>query len=313
MTPQPTLDRPVDGGTTPPPDAGRPGHTIPLPDNVTRLVQASRAWNAVQLTVTDFQCAGPVVHRLGSDGETCMSTVLQEIGGRCEPRLRKDRPSPFAYVPRHLTLVPPGMEVWGYGDQLRFARDATLQFDAGALEARLGMRLDADGLHVPRLRVADDHAWTLVRLLADVVEDPDPSTQLYGDGLVAAISARLFGRQRDDGPRASAGLAPWQLRRVIERMDDRLPDRVELAELAALAGLSQSHFSKAFKASTGLAPYRWQLDARIRRAQALLLDSDASLEQVAEATGFADAVHFGKAFRKLVGASPGAWRADRKH
>lgn len=78
------------------------------------------------------------------------------------------------------------------------------------------------------------------------------------------------------------------------------------------AGLSQSHFSRAFKASTGMAPYRWQLDARIRRAQALLLDTRASLDEVAEATGFADAVHFGRTFRKLTGATPAAWRRDRK-
>ena len=59
-------------------------------------------------------------------------------------------------------------------------------------------------------------------------------------------------------------------------------------------------------------PYRWQLDARIRRAQALLIDTNASLDDVAEATGFADAVHFGRTFRKLTGATPAAWRHDRK-
>ena len=109
------------------------------------------------------------------------------------------------------------------------------------------------------------------------------------------------------------GLAPWQLRRVVEYLDAHLPGRVELAHLAALAGLSQAHFSRAFKASTGMAPYRWQLDARIRRAQALLIDTRASLDQVAEATGFADAVHFGRTFRKLTGATPAAWRRDRKN
>jgi transcriptional regulator GlxA family with amidase domain len=92
-----------------------------------------------------------------------------------------------------------------------------------------------------------------------------------------------------------------------------MPNRVDLASLAALAGLSQSHFSRAFKVATGMAPYRWQLDARIRRAQALLIDSRASLEDVAEATGFADAVHFGRTFRKLTGATPAAWRSDRNN
>jgi transcriptional regulator GlxA family with amidase domain len=61
-----------------------------------------------------------------------------------------------------------------------------------------------------------------------------------------------------------------------------------------------------------MAPYQWQLDARIRRAQARLVDTDASLEQVAEATGFADAVHLGRTFRKLVGVAPATWRRDHK-
>jgi AraC family transcriptional regulator len=107
-------------------------------------------------------------------------------------------------------------------------------------------------------------------------------------------------------------LAPGQLQRVVEYLDAHLPKRVDLAHLAALAGLSQSHFSRAFKASTGMAPYRWQLDARILRAQALLIGTSASLDDVAEATGFADAVHFGRTFRKLAGATPAAWRHDRK-
>ena len=49
------------------------------------------------------------------------------------------------------------------------------------------------------------------------------------------------------------------------------PARVELAALAQLAGLSQSHYCRAFKASTGMAPYQWQLQARVERAKQLLI------------------------------------------
>lgn len=283
-----------------------------LPENVVGVARAERTWGGVHLAVTDFQCKGRVVHRLGSEHEPRLSTLLDEVGGRCEPRLRVGQPCPVAYLPRHMTFMPAGMEVWGYADGLRFARDATLQFDSAGLEARLGTRIDAQYLLNPRLRFADDGVWTLVRLLSDVVSDTDPSTQLYGDGLATAISARLFSHRKDGGAGGRSGLARWQLRRVIEFLNDALPDRVELSELAALTGLSASHFSRAFKTSTGLAPYRWQLDARVRRAQGLLCDTDASLEQIAEATGFADAVHFGRTFRKFVGVSPAAWRLDRK-
>lgn len=146
---------------------------------------------------------------------------------------------------------------------------------------------------------------------ADVVVIGAPM-QVCGDELAKAISAHLFAKPSgaDRNPR---GLAPWQLRRVIDYMEACLPQRIELACLAAMVGLSQAHFSRAFKASTGLAPYRWQLDSRIRVAQELLINTTASLDQVAEATGFADAVHFGRTFRKHIGVTPAVWRNDRKN
>lgn len=107
-------------------------------------------------------------------------------------------------------------------------------------------------------------------------------------------------------------LAPWQLRRVTDYMQSHFPKRIELATLAAQINLSQAHFSRAFKTSTGVAPYQWQLNARLQHAQCLLADTDVALGEIAEMTGFADTVHFGKTFRKHVGASPGAWRNAHK-
>jgi AraC family transcriptional regulator len=281
-----------------------------VPENVLDLSVAQRSWNGVRVEVTEWHGAGAVSHKFPYETETRLVAVLEEVGSPCEPRLRADEPCPVGYTPRHMDFAPAGMEMWGYSDDARFVKDAMLAFDFRALGERLETKLDATTIATPRLRFADDRIWPLVKLLADAVSDPDPSTQLYGDGLAAAIMARLAAdpaQSATDG----TGLAPWKLRRVVDHLEAHLPERVDLAELAALAGLSQSHFSRAFKASTGMAPYRWQLDARIRRAQSLLIDPDATLDQVAEATGFADAVHFGRTFRKLTGAAPGAWRRDR--
>ena len=281
-----------------------------LPENVLSLSVARRAWNGVAIDVAEYHCAGRVVHPLSYKSENRLNAVLDEVGGRCEPRLREDQPCPIGYMPRHMHYAPAGLQMWGYSADARYVKDATLTFDLAALRERLAIELNADAITTPRQRFSDDRIWTLVRLLCDVVGDPDPSTQLYGDGLIAAITARLFAGPSEPGVDAK-GLSASQLQRVVAYLDAHLPKRVELAQLAALADLSQSHFSRAFKASTGMAPYRWQLDARIRRAQALLIDTSVSLEDVAEATGFADAVHFGRTFRKLTGATPAAWRRDR--
>ncbi|WP_082536391.1 MULTISPECIES: AraC family transcriptional regulator [unclassified Roseateles] len=280
-----------------------------LPENLLTLETAERSWNGVHVEIAEFTCAGRVVHRMRRESETRLGVILEEVGrGRCEPRLAADKPCPVDYRPRHMHFAPAGLELWGYTEEARFVKDVNLSFDLGALAERL--EIDGAVEVAPKLRFTDDRIWTLARLLSDAVQDPDPSTQLYGDSLTAALAVRLFSEAKAR-PKSVAGLSTLQLRDAISFLDARMPTRVDLATLAELAGLSQSHYTRAFKASTGLAPYQWQLQARIERAKVLLLETRLSLDDVAEATGFADAVHFGRTFRKLVGATPAAWRTDR--
>lgn len=283
-----------------------------LPDRVLSLSVSERAWNGVRFEVGKFQCAGEVIHRLRNENHTRLSVVLEEVASPCEPRFQKDRPCPIDYMPRHMLFAPAGTEVWGYSADARYVKDATLIFNLADLHESLGLKVDTAIATAPRLRFWDDRIWPLVKLLSEVVDDNDPSTQLYGDGLMTAILSRLLSDSAQSSRNQISGLAPKHLRLVTEFIDERLPEHVTLAELAAVVNLSQSHFSRAFKASTGLAPYRYQLDARIRRAQALLIDTDDSLAEIAEATGFADSVHFGRIFRKFAGATPAVWRQDRK-
>jgi AraC family transcriptional regulator len=289
----------------------RADRLVPLPENVSSLAVARRSWNGVNLDVISARCEGRVAHHLCYESHTRLGALLEEVGSPCEPRLREHEPCPMPYVPRHLHFVPAGLPVWGYSADMRFVKDAVLTFDLETVSERLEQTRERDRVTTPRLRFADEPLWMLVKLLADVIDDRDPSTQLYGDGLTAAIVARLMSRPNSPA-RAATGLAPWQLRRVFEYLEAHICERVDLATLATLVGLSQSHFSHAFRVSTGVAPYRWQLDMRIRRAQRLLLEREQPLEEVAAATGFADAVHFGRTFRKLTGTTPANWRRERR-
>jgi len=281
-----------------------------LPENIVSRSVLVGEWNGVTVGVTEWRGSGMVAHRFPDEAETRLVALLEEVGSPCEPRLRERQPCSVGYTPRHMDFVPAGMEAWGYSADVRFVKDATLTFDLAELGERLAARFEHCAISTPRLRFSDGRIWPLVKLLSDAVNDPDPSAQLYGDGLTAAIAARLF----IDPPAFAAhaqGLAPTKLRRIVDYLDAHLPQRVKLAHLAAMTELSQSHFSRAFKASTGMAPYQWQLDARIRRAKALLIDTRVPLDDVAEITGFADAVHFGRTFKKLTGVTPAAWRRER--
>lgn len=282
-----------------------------VPENLVSVASVARTWNGIDVVMTEFTGTGRLLLKLAHDDRSRLGMLLDEVGeGRAEPRLRCDTPCPIDYKPNQLHFTPAGMELWGYSDDVRYARDINLCFDIDALSERCAIAGPRDFATTPRLRFNDDAINALIKLLADAVNDPDPSSQLYGDALVTSIAIKLFrgSQSTDKGP---AKLSPLQLSDALGFLETSLPSRVDLATLANLAGLSQSHYHRAFKASTGLAPYKWQLQARIERAKGLLLDTRGSLEHVAEATGFADAVHFGRTFRKLTGATPSAWRKDR--
>lgn len=282
-----------------------------MPENLISIHSTTRTWCGVTASLTDFTCAGRVAYEVPHQASARVGMILEEVGAyRSEPRLKRATACAVDYKPQQLNFVPAGMDIWGFSEDIRYARDIRLSFDAKLLAEHFHIS-DTRAAYVPDLRFSDETLATLMRLIADAVSDQHPGDPLYGEGLITAFAARFFARGRDVVPGPSK-LSPAQLRRAVAYLEARMPLRVELATLAAHAGLSPYHFSRAFKASTGLAPYQWQLRSRIQRAQALLLTTNSSLEQIAEATGFADGVHLGRTFRKLTGTTPAAWRRERR-
>jgi AraC family transcriptional regulator len=104
------------------------------------------------------------------------------------------------------------------------------------------------------------------------------------------------------------GLSPWQGRRAAEMIMGRLDENIRLSDIAHECGLSVSHFTRAFRKSFGIPPYRWLLERRIERAKALLASGDLPIVDIAIRCGFSDQTAFTRAFGRIVGDSPGRWR-----
>jgi len=104
------------------------------------------------------------------------------------------------------------------------------------------------------------------------------------------------------------GLAPWQARRVESYVADHLGGRIRTTDLAAVAQLSASHFTRAFKETFGETPIGYVSRQRMRYAQDLMLKSGECLSQIALTSGHCDQSHFTRVFRRKVGMSPRAWR-----
>ena len=89
---------------------------------------------------------------------------------------------------------------------------------------------------------------------------------------------------------------------------ENLDGKVRLSELARECGLSVSHFTRAFRKSFGMSPYRWLLERRIDQAKVLLVTGDLPMANIAMQSGFSDQAAFTRAFRRIVGDSPGRWK-----
>ena len=82
-------------------------------------------------------------------------------------------------------------------------------------------------------------------------------------------------------PQCRGGLPPGVLRRVGEYIEAHLGDNVSLQVLAGSAGLSMSHFARAFKRSEGVSPHDYLVRRRVQRALELLAETDLPLSAIA--------------------------------
>lgn len=106
-------------------------------------------------------------------------------------------------------------------------------------------------------------------------------------------------------------LSPEQERRAKEFLRSNMRERITLSQVAALFGISSSHFARLFKETTGLSPYKWLLNEKVVQAKILLEVTRDPLPDVASACGFSDQSHFTRTFSNNVGISPGLWRRMR--
>lgn len=96
------------------------------------------------------------------------------------------------------------------------------------------------------------------------------------------------------------------MRAAQARLDD--PD-LDVAALAATAGMSRRTFDRRFRAAAGVSALRWLVDQRVLRAQELLAGSELDIDEVARRCGFSDATALRPHFRRVVGVAPRDYRS----
>jgi AraC family transcriptional regulator len=86
-------------------------------------------------------------------------------------------------------------------------------------------------------------------------------------------------------------------------IDSNFQEKINVAQIAATANLSEYHFIRLFKSVFNQTPYQYILQKRLHFAKALLRDK-CKIKEVAFLSGFADVHAFSKAFKSTFGSTP---------
>lgn len=98
---------------------------------------------------------------------------------------------------------------------------------------------------------------------------------------------------------------------AIELMQTRYNEALSTQEIADIIGVQRSYFSTLFKARTGISPYRYLMQLRIKKACQMLKQSDMPVAAIAEAVGL-NAQNFSRTFKKETGVTPREYRNNIK-
>lgn len=132
-------------------------------------------------------------------------------------------------------------------------------------------------------------------------------------GLLSAallqILAMILGLAR------TAEAPPQRVQEIVHRaqviLSERCDQAVIMEALARELGIGYSYFRRAFRAHTGLSPKQYVNQLRLRRVQALLRGTPATIKEIAERMGYHSPYHLSAEFKKQTGLSPSHWRNRR--
>lgn len=94
------------------------------------------------------------------------------------------------------------------------------------------------------------------------------------------------------------------LRPAFDYINENSAEQIKLKQLASLCGVTPSYFSKLFKDVTGDNVINFINDIRIKKSKILLLTTDKSVAEIAEAVGFSGSGYFIRAFKNQEMITP---------
>jgi AraC-like DNA-binding protein len=103
-----------------------------------------------------------------------------------------------------------------------------------------------------------------------------------------------------------------RLLRARDAMDRAYAEPLDVRAVAAVAHISQAHFSRSFRGVFGETPHRYLQRRRVERSMFLLRETDRSVTDICFDVGFTSLGTFSRTFKEIVGETPSGYRVGHE-
>lgn len=100
---------------------------------------------------------------------------------------------------------------------------------------------------------------------------------------------------------------------VLKYIENHYMDKITIADIAATADFSESHFMRYFKETMGTSFIDYLKDYRLTMASRLLTSSEAAILDIAAEVGFDNLSYFNRAFKQKYHMTPSHFRKDNQN
>jgi AraC-like DNA-binding protein len=168
---------------------------------------------------------------------------------------------------------------------------------------------------LPLSPAVGDPLHDVIAVLSRELAGSEPGQQTVLDrflDILLVLAIRTSFKTGGSAPRWFQASADPRLSAALQAIHDDAAHLWTVPELADVSGLSRAAFARSFQRALGQAPMQYVADWRMTLARDYLRSGHATLEQVAERTGYTSPYAFAAAFRRRHGQPPGLWRQQQQ-
>lgn len=213
----------------------------------------------------------------------------------------------YALSPGQMFLIYPGEPISYCADYEHPWRYAWIGFNG----IQAGQIVKACGFSHKKLILPSVPADTVLKYVDGILDARHltPPNDLRRKAYLLAFLAELmdFATKRTNASNNYSSKV--YVEHAIEYIKNSFQREIHVSDIADYIGISRTHLNNSFQKELGISTQKFLIDYRMHKAANLLMSSPLSVNEVASAVGYEDALAFSKAFKKKFEVSPKNYRS----